>query len=1650
MTKEFTQDRILSALKEARTKLEAVEQSKNERVAIVGMAGRFPGANNIDEFWQNLCNGVNSIQFLSDEELLNSGVDAETLNRPNYVKAYSSFPDFDGFDASFFGYSPREAEVIDPQHRVFLECAWSALEQAGYDPEQYEGAIGVYGGSSLNSYIINLFSNSNLRTNTDNVQAVVSNVMGLMPTRVSYKLNLTGPSCGVQTGCSTSLVSVHLACQSLLNGECNMALAGGVSVGASGKSGYLYQADGVLSPDGYCRSFDARGEGTVFGNGVGIVVLKKLSEAIADGDCIYAVIKGSAINNDGSQKVGLTAPSVTGQAEVIATALEKAGIKPETIGYIETHGTGTALGDPIEIAALNKVFRQHTKERNFCALASVKSNIGHLDAAAGIAGLIKAALAVKYGKIPPSLNFESPNPQIDFENSPFYVNNQLLNWETNGTPRRAAVSSFGMGGTNAHLILEESNLTPSYRTSLDLSRRGEESRTPLDLSRRGEEYRTPLDLSRRGEKGEVEDCWKLLLISAKTPTALSRATNNLSEYLKSHPDTNLADVAYTLQIGRQALELRRFLVCQNHQQAIQALSNINDDSSITQTSQAANKTIVFMFSGQGSQYTNMGRELYETQPVFRETVDNCCDLLKPHLGFDLKILIYPSAPSSPSSSSAPSSPSASSAPSSSSSASSAPSSHSLTDTIYAQPAIFVIEYALAQLWMSWGIRPQAAIGHSIGEYTAAAIANVFSLEDALEIVAMRGQLMQKCPPGAMLAVSLTESQLKQHLVQSHLNTDLTIAVINASNMCVLSGSNDAINKLETSLTAQGISCRRLHTSHAFHSPMMQSAVTPLVEKMGQVRLNPPSLPFISNVTGTWITPQQATDQNYWGNHLRQTVRFFDGINECIKQSSPILLEVGPGRTLSTIAKQAIANQKQSAPSLTSLRHPQEKKSDQDLILNTLGQLWKLGLKVDWKGFHSVEKRQRVPLPTYPFERKRYWVELQENQIIQHNDVQKTKKSDIADWFYLPSWKRSAPLSELYTLNAEEQGGKRRGAQSFLPPITSKCWVLLIDECGLGLEVARQLQQLEQDVIIVKAGKEFSQQDESFTITVDNREDYDKLFEILRTSGKNPQKIVHLWQLATEKELFSDFEQQQKWGFHSLLFLSKAIAKNQTLNQDSTTVELSVVTNELHDVIGIETINPSDTTILGLCKVIPQEYPQIRCQNIDVVIPSNNNPSLESTGKDLITELTTPTPDSIVGYRNHHRWIQTFEPLPLPEVNINSLPLKNNGVYLIGGDLVEGLGLVFAQYLAQKFQAKLILIGRSGIPEKHDWEKWLATHGQNDVISNCIRKLQGLEALGLGLQFFSTELTDEAKIQEIINQGEQKFGEINGVIHAGVMGDLASCLINSLDTSEIEHQFSSKVRGLLTIEKALQNKTPDFFLLQSSLSCIVGGMGFAAYAGANIFMDTLARERSKQNSTPWISINWDACQQEEPDENTSTGSALLDLAMTPSEIWEVTERILSQRTIPQIVVTPIDLQTRIHESNQTKLTETQQQSNTYTRPELSTPYEAPRNEIEEKIAEAMQDLLGIEKVGIHDNFFELGGHSLLAIQAVSRIRQEWNVELPMRQFLFESPTVAGIAKIISENLNQDTVQSEIADVLEQIEQMETEQVEEILRNTDLES
>ena len=804
-----------------------------ESVAIIGMAGRFPGAKNVNEFWQNLRDGVESISFFTDEELLATGQDPANLSNSNYVKAASTLSDIELFDASFFDFTPYEAKVTDPQHRLFLECAWEALENAGYNSQAYKGQIGVYAGAGLNSYLLhNLSLNTGSSDIADVYRLLIGNDKDFLATRVSFQLNLTGPSVNVNTACSTSLVAVQMGSQSLLNYQSDMVLAGGVSVHLPQQSGYLYQEGMIMSPDGHCRAFDAQAQGTIAGSGVGIVVLKRLEDALADGDCIHAVIKGSAINNDGALKVGYTAPSVDGQAAVILEAQALAGIDPETITYIEAHGTGTPLGDPIEIAALRRTYSSSTQNKGFCAIGSVKTNFGHLDAAAGVAGLIKTVLALKNRQIPPSLHFENPNPEIDFANSPFYVNTELRQWKTNGTPRRAGVSSFGIGGTNAHVVLEEA---PTVE--------------PSGKSRP----------------------WQLLLLSAKTHSALETATSNLNQHL--HGDLNLADVAYTLSLGRRAFTHRRMLVCQDIEQAKGMLSDPEPKRVLTQFQEPGERPVVFMFSGQGAQYGNMAEELYQSEPIFAEQVDICCQLLKPHLGIDLRQVLYPKPEKLEEA------------------------SEQMQQTEIAQPALFVTEYALAQLLKEWGVCPTAMMGHSIGEYVAATLSGVFSLEDALALVAARGKLMQELPPGSMLAVPLPETQVK-----SLLGKTLSLAAINGASSCVVSGVTEAIESLEKHLASQGVESRRLHTSHAFHSPMMESILESFTQKVKQVRLKPPQIPYISNVTGTWITAVEATSPSYWAKHIRQTVHWNSGLQELLKEPTQTLLEIGPGRTLTTLAK----------------------------------------------------------------------------------------------------------------------------------------------------------------------------------------------------------------------------------------------------------------------------------------------------------------------------------------------------------------------------------------------------------------------------------------------------------------------------------------------------------------------------------------------------------------------------------------------------------------------------------------------------------------------------------------------------------------------------------------------------------------------------
>jgi phthiocerol/phenolphthiocerol synthesis type-I polyketide synthase E len=874
-------------------------------IAVIGLAGRFPGAPTIESFWRNLCEGVESIAFFSEQELKAAGIDASLLRDPNYVKASAVLDSIDLFDAAFFGMSPREADITDPQQRLFLECAWEALESAGYNPYQYQGAIGVYAGVGLSTYASgNPQLNRDFVGTADDYQALIGNQKDFLTTRVAYKLGFRGPCVTIQTACSTSLVAVHLAVQGLISGDSDIALAGGVSVRVPHKAGYLYQAGGVTSSDGHCRAFDAQAQGTVIGSGAGIVVLKRLEDALADGDCIYAVIKGSAINNDGALKAGYMAPSVDGQSRVIRSAQRVAQVEPDTIGYIETHGTATSLGDPIEIRALTQAFQAHTQRKGFCAIGSLKTNIGHLDVAAGVAGLIKTILVLKHRQIPASLHFGRPNPAIDFVNSPFYVNNVLSEWEAQGTPRRAGVSAFGIGGTNAHVILEETPYT---------------------------------------EASSASRPWQLLVLSARSGGSLDRATANLAEHFRQHPDCHLADAAYTLQTGRHVFSHRRAVICRDLEEAVMALETGDPQRAYMTTHDGHDHPVVFMFPGGGAQYIDMGRELYQSEPIFREQLDHCIELLRAHIEIDLRQVLYPST------------------------AQAEEAARQLRRTSLGLPMLFAIEYALARLWMSWGLKPQALIGHSLGEYVAACLSGVMRLEDALALVALRGRLFEQLPPGAMLSVPLSEDALLPLLDER-----LSLAAINGPSQCVASGPVDAIERLAATLAVRNVDSRRLPIDVAAHSAMLAPILEPFAGFVTTLRLQAPTIPYVSNVTGTWITPAEATNPHYWVRHLCQTVHFSDGIHQLLQDSYRLFLEVGPGRTLSTLVKQ-LPTKAAGLVALSSLRHPTNQQPDSAFLMMTLGRLWLAGATVEWPGLYTHERRRRVPLPTYPFERRRHWL-----------------------------------------------------------------------------------------------------------------------------------------------------------------------------------------------------------------------------------------------------------------------------------------------------------------------------------------------------------------------------------------------------------------------------------------------------------------------------------------------------------------------------------------------------------------------------------------------------------------------------------------------------------------------------------------------------
>jgi acyl transferase domain-containing protein/thioesterase domain-containing protein len=1349
-------------------------------VAIVGLALRVPGADSVYSYWRNLRDGVESVERYSDEELAAAGVSAELLANPNYVRAGAALRNLEMFDAEFFGLSPKEAAIMDPQHRHFLECAWEALESAGHPPATFDGRIGVFAGCGMNAYFA-----FNLLTNPELVQSVgmfllrhTGNDKDFLATRVSYCFDLKGPSVNVQTACSTSLVAVHTACQSLLGGECDLALAGGVTIELPHGRGYLYKKNDILSPDGHCRAFDHRSQGTVFGSGAGVAALRRLDDALRDGDHIFAVIKGSAVNNDGASKVGYFAPSVDGQAAAAAEALAVADITADTIGYLECHGTGTPIGDPIEIAAMTQAHRQTTDREGYCAIGSVKTNIGHLDTAAGVAGLAKAALSLEHKLLPPSLNYEAPNPSIDFAGGPFVVNDRLHDWKRGDTPRRAAVNSLGVGGTNAHVVLEEA------------PPRGESSPTARD--------------------------YQLFALSARNRGALDDATRRLAQHLHEHPEQSSADVAFTLLNGRHAFDMRRIVVAGDPTEAA-ALLEANDPNRVfTHKIESAKPSVVFLLPGGGAQYPRMGRDLYEAEPIFRQWIDRGLALLQGKLDVDLRMLWFTSEGCD------------------------AANDASWQRPSIQLPAIYLCEYALAQLWLSWGVQPAAFVGHSMGENTAAALAGVLSFEDGLALVALRGKLFERVAPGGMLSVPLAAEA-----VTPLLGDRLDLATVNAPDMCTVSGPNDALDELFAKLAERGVDAKRIPIHIAAHSRMLEPILADFEKFLRTLTFHQPKVPFTSNLTGEWITEAQATDPRYWVNHLRGTVRFGDCIGTIMQTPGRVLLEVGPGKTLTSLARQH-----RSVPTtqvlVSSLRHPKEAISDVAFFLTTFGRLWTAGVDVDVKQPWAGEQRRRVQLPTYAFQHQRYWIEPGKAVGAAPVTTSLARIADRNDWFFQPVWKR-----------------RELDAPATLPRST---WLVFVDETGLGERLLAKLRDAGHDVVAVRTGDAFHRKSATeYVLSPEHGEDgYRALVRELAAGGKLPSRIVHLWP-TTDAETFrpgsSFFHRNLEQGFYSLLFLGQALA-DETLPGP---LHVSVVSTGMQQVADERLRYPEKATILGPCGVLPRELPATTCLAIDVTLPAapswkfgsrkRREAEFAALVERVFDEVTQAPRNSTVALRGERRYEQVFEKAPAPSApqpgRDSNVRIRPRGTYLITGGL-GGIGLTIAEHLAQTAKARLVLVGRTAFPPPTEWDGWLRSHAEENPVSAKIRLLRELEAIGAEVLTLEADVTDVEAMRGVVETATARFGGIHGVVHAaGLMRDN---LISLKTQGEVEEVFSPKIHGTLVLDELLRDVPLDFFVVFSSTSTAITPAGQVDYVAANAYLNAFAQSRHRADR-PVIALNW---------------------------------------------------------------------------------------------------------------------------------------------------------------------------------------------------
>ncbi|MDO9637172.1 MAG: SDR family NAD(P)-dependent oxidoreductase [Pseudotabrizicola sp.] len=1343
-------------------------------IAIVGMAAHLPGAEDIATYWRNLRDGVDSIRVLDEAALLAAGETRARMARPNYVPSAAVLDGFERFDAEFFGFSPKEAAILDPQHRQFLEVAWEALENAGHPPENFPGPIGVWAGCGMGSYFyFNLCSHRDLVDQTGMfLLRHTGNDKDFLATRVSHILDLKGPSINVQTACSTSLVAVHYASQALLNGECDMALAGGVTIELPHARGYLYTEGEILSPDGHCHAFDHRAQGTVFGSGAGCVVLRRAQDAVRDGDHIWAILKGSAVNNDGAAKAGYLAPSVDGQARCIAEAQAVAGVTADSVTYVECHGTGTYLGDPIEVAALTAAFRETTDAVGTCRIGSVKTNIGHLDTAAGVASLIKVALALHHRELPPSLGYEAPNPSIDFETSPFRVNDRLTAW--NAPVLRAGVNSLGVGGTNAHAVLERAPPRPA--------------------------------------SGQSDWPFQPLVLSARSKAALDGASARLAAHLRTNPDQPLADVAYTLKEGRRAFDKRRVLVAGSHEAAADILDSNDPRRVFTHDHLGDDPQVIFMFPGGGAQYAGMARDLYETEPVFADWMDRGLAVLDPKLDYDIRALWLPEAGAGPAATEALKRPSVQ------------------------LPLIMITEYALAKLFESWGITPTALVGHSMGENTAAALAGVMRFEDCIGLVHLRGTLFDTIAPGGMLSVPLSEPDLRLRLTDRaiHLGEStpgarglapgsppqLDIASVNAPDLCVVSGPDASLAELAAKLAAEGIETQRIAIDIAAHSAMLDPILTKFGDYLRAIPLNPPTLPIISNRTGVALTPQQATDPDYWVQHLRGTVNFRACMATLMAEPGRVYLEMGPGRALSSLAQ---ANGVASGQVIPALRHPDQTMADDAWHMVTLARLWACGVAVDWGQIWGDAPRQRVPLPGYAFQRKPYFIAPAETQ---HTQVEAppVRIDDLSNWGWAPHWRPVAAGFDLDDL-------------SLTPPET---WLIFLDDTGPCASVADRLVQAGHRVVRVRPGDAFARDAQGdYRLSPEcGREGYDSLIRDLVARGLAPSRIVHGW-LVTAKETFrpgsSFLHRNIEQGFYALLFLGQALAEENLPRP----IRITVLTTGAAQVKAERLSYPEKAMVLGPARVIPREVPGVLVGLLDLG---------PGDAADVVLEEVLSDQPAIAAWRKGRRYESAIRAVALPDTGID-LP-KGAHVLITGG--FGGIGLTIAEDLIRRFGVKITLIARRPLPERARWPAMLAKASPDDPLARRISALQRLEALGGQVLVARADVANVDEMQAARAAGEQRFGAVHAVIHAAGVVDDGPLLVKT--SAEVEEVFAPKLHGTQVLERLFPDGSIALLVLFSSTSTVTGPAGQIDYVAANEYLNAYAKHRAG-GKTRVVALNW---------------------------------------------------------------------------------------------------------------------------------------------------------------------------------------------------